>query len=217
MKTVVFRVSQGKDGEGTDVSLPVSDAQAQLFELYMRNVERTDAARILKSGLPVVKRIRFEKGVGMTFEISKFDYSEVWELLHLCRPLFLSDEPASFERTLSYFGRHGRNTPLAGWTKSVRSMYEKGIYQPYFQFSIGEVPLFHEKTLLAWLNGEEYHQDPDKASIVRELEKSLGENVARGMFVAQLSGRISAIQRLANVVGLIMEKYEGKPVHGGAI
>ena len=200
-----------------EVSLPISPAQAELFEKFLANVVRIDSARILKTGLPVVKKIRFEKGVGMMYEISEFDYSEVWELLHLCRPLFLFEEPASFEKILAYFGKHGRNTPIAGWCKSVRTMYEKGAYQPYFQVSIGETPIFHEKTLMAWLNGVEYHQDAEKALVVKNLEMALGENVARGLFVAQLSGRIQAIHRLAHLVEVLLEKYEGKQVCGGAI
>ena len=217
MKTVVIRVAQGSDEFGTEVPLAISSTQAQLFTQYLSNVDRLDSARILNSGLPVVKTIRFEKGVGMSFDITEFEYSDVWELLHLCRPLFLCDEPASFEKTLGYFGRNGKGTSLAGWAKSVRIMYEKGPYQPYFQFSIGETPIFHERTLLAWLNGVEYHQDRDKAQKVKELEKALGENVARGMFVAQLSGRISAIYRLAQVIEMVLDKYEGKAVSGGAI
>ncbi len=217
MKTIAIRVSKGAEKEGREVLLPVSTDQSRLFELYMKNIERIVSTRLMKSGLPAVRTIRFEKDVGMTYEVSEFTYPDVWELLHVCRPVFLAEEPASFEKTLGYFGKNGRNSPLASWTKSVRSMYEKGMYQPYFQVSIGETPIFHEKTLLAWLNGVEYHQDPEKSALVRHLEEALGENTARGLFVAQLSGRISAILRLANVVEIIMEKYDGKLVSGGVI
>jgi len=106
---------------------------------------------------------------------------------------------------------------MAEWSKRVRSVYEQGEYQPYFQVSIGGTPLFHESTTGAWLNGVEYHQDAEKAVLVERLERELGTNVALGIFVSQLSGRIKATRRLANVVQLILDHGKCEMAGGGAI
>ena len=78
-------------------------------------------------------------------------------------------------------------------------MYERGEYQPYFQLTTNEVPLFSETATKLWLNGLEYHQDEDKTPKVEELQRALGDEALRGLMVAQLSGRVGAIFRLSSL------------------
>jgi hypothetical protein len=87
-------------------------------------------------------------------------------------------------------------------------LYEKGEYQEYFQLSIDGIPLFHESTLNAWLNGIEYHQFDDKRKKIKAIENALSENAARGIFLSQLAGRIKATFNLAFLVGLVIKRYE---------
>lgn len=216
-KSVVIRISESKDSVGQEVVLPTDDAQLKQFSSYLENHRRVREAQIFKSGFPVVKQVMFDKTEGIRFKVSEIHYGEVCELLHRCRPVFLSKEPASFEKVISFFGKHGSGTPLAAWTKRVRNMYEQGDYQPYFQVSISGTPLFHEKSLSTWLNGVEYHHDEEKAALIQKLEAELGRDTIRGVFVAQLSGRLKAIARLAHVVQLVTDKALGEMTSGGSI
>lgn len=214
MTQVAFEIQAGKDSEPTPVAFDVDDAQRERFALFRRNVVRLRSAKILEN-FPTVQSIKFTAEEGMTFKISDFDYAQVYELLHLARPLFLKNEPASFERTLGFIGRVGAKSPLALWCKQCRTRYEQGDYQPMMQLTINGTPIFHNSTLETWLNGLEYHQDPEKAVVIEALEKTLTTDVARGFFVAQLSGRLSAILRVDNVVGMILGKLAGKQQGSG--
>jgi hypothetical protein len=170
------------------------------------------------------------------FEISDFQYEQVYDLLHRARPIFLHQEPASFNQVKAIFGKKSKNTNLAKILKKVGLDYDKGEYQQYFQLYVGKLPesardkpeewlnqeldvltgttgsgtkanvdpLFHEKTLDAWLNGIEYHQDKDKAEIVRRIEESLTQETARSIFVSQMSGRLKAIFWLEELSRLIL-------------
>ncbi len=64
-------------------------------------------------------------------------------------------------------GKKGKGTVLAKHLKSLRNLYVRGEYQPYFQFAVNNTPLFHDETLKLWLNGAEYHQDKEKKSTLR--------------------------------------------------
>ncbi len=214
---VVIQVSDSKDSAGVEVALPIDESRLRQLSAYLENDLRIGEAKIFKSGFPVVKRVSYDREHGFSIVVTEVNYGEVCELLHVCRPVFLAREPATFEKVLGFFGKHGEDTPLAIWTKRVRLMYEQGDYQPYFQLSISNTPLFHEKSLSTWLNGVEYHQDAEKARLVQQLEEELGQEVVRGVFVAQLSGRLKAIGRLANVVQLVVDKAQGKAPLGGAI
>lgn len=193
-----------------EITLSFSDADVQLLEHYLTNCDRLKEARLLKGGLPRVKNITWTVEAGLSFVVSEFSYGDVCELLHLARPVFLAREPASFEKATSTIGRQAKGTAIAQHLKFLRSTYERGDYQPYFQVSIGGVPLFEDETLKHWLNGVEYHQDSEKAEIVRDLESSLTKEVARGIFVSQLSGRVRATFMLAHLASLIARPEASK-------
>ena len=140
----------------------------------------------------------------MTFDILDFEYSHLCEFLHLVRPIFLSEEPASFEKIQAIFGKKSKKTLLAKHLKYLRETYQNGDYKPRFQMSIDNIPLFDNKTVQLWLNGIEYHQDTEKAKKVEELQKGLTEKSIQGIFVSQLSGRIRATFMLAELANLIV-------------
>jgi len=196
-------ISENKT-ESESICLNFDESEIELFKLYVSNCTRLKTAQIFKDGFPIVRNIIMNAEVGMNFEVSEFEYSHVYEFLHLARPIFLSKEPASFEKTQAIFGKKGKHTILAKHLKYLRYTYECGEYQPYFQVTLCDTPLFHDETVKLWLNGIEYHQDIEKAAIVKELENSLSESTARGIFIAQLSGRVKAAFMLEHIVKLVL-------------
>ena len=203
MKEVHLKITSD-DGSEESITLNFNDKEIDTLEKYSRNCVRLEKAKLNES-FPKIEGISWEKGSDLKFNISEFKYSEVCELLHLARPIFLHKEIASFNKTKSIIGKKSKDTTLANHLKNIGNIYEKGDYQPYYQVTYGDTPLFHDSTLKVWLNGIEYHQDEEKAAIIRELEEGLSENVTRGIFVSQLSGRIRATFLLEHLVKLIIK------------
>ncbi|MBU2805266.1 hypothetical protein HF668_08935 [Acidithiobacillus ferridurans] len=193
-----------------EVTLSFSETDVQLLEHYLTNCDRLKEARLLKGEFPRIKNITWTAEAGLSFTLSEFSYGDVCELLHLARPIFLSREPVSFEKATATIGRQAKGTAIAQHLKFLRSTYERGDYQPYFQVTVGGVPLFEDETLKRWLNGVEYHQDKEKAEIVKDLESSLAKEVARGIFVSQLSGRVRAALMLGHLASLIARPEANK-------
>jgi hypothetical protein len=207
MKPIILRLSliSNDKTEQEDITLAFEEPELKLLTHYVANCDRLATAQMLQRSFPMVEKIQWTSEAGLEIKITDFQYTHVYELLHLARPIFLSQEPASFEKTQAVFGRKGKNTLLTKYLKSIRKMYEKGDYQPYYQVSLNSIPLFHDRTLNAWLNGAEYHQDSEKAKQVEALKKSLSTSVARGVFVSQLSGRIRATFRLAELSKMVID------------
>ncbi|MFA5242022.1 MAG: hypothetical protein WC029_14345 [Sulfuricella sp.] len=203
MRTIKLKTTSEDGTSSEELALQFDDEDLQLLEHYLANCDRLKEARIFTGEFPRVKNINCSAETGITFEVSSFSYGDVCELLHLARPVFLSREPASFELTAAIFGKKAKGTALAQHLKHIRSTYEHGDYQPYFQVSVNGVPLFHDKTLRDWLNGVEYHQEVDKAQKIKDLESALSTQIARGIFVSQLSGRVRAAFMLAHLATLV--------------
>lgn len=205
MTTTVKLRATSEDGTEThDLELSFDDVDVAMLTRYLNNYDRMVSARIFAAGFPAVKRINWTAASGLVFEVTEFDYGHVCELLHVARPIVLGQEPASFEKVQAVFGKRAKGTALTKHLKHIREVYERGDYQPYFQVSINKTPLFDDETLKTWLNGVEYHQDSEKAELVTALEKALGDETARGIFVAQLSGRMRAAQMLAHLCSFVV-------------
>lgn len=209
MRNIRLRLTSEDESESHTLDLDFEQPAIDLLTSYLANCERLKKAKLLAVGFPTVRQIGWTNAEGMKVEISDFDYGHVCELLHLARPIFLSKEPASFEKAQSVFGKRAKGTALARHLRYVRETYERGDYQPYFQVTINGTPLFHDTTVKAWLNGVEYHQDKDKVMVVASLERSLTTNVARGAFISQLSGRIRASYMLEHLAKLAVLRLTG--------
>lgn len=203
MKTITRRLTSEDESEVHSIPLSFHEQELSLVGKYVTNCDRLEAAAIFKAGFPVLKKFTWTATEGSKFIISPFGYGHVCELLHLARPFFLAKEDTSFEKILAVFSGKSDGTALTKHLNYLRDLYERGDYQPYFQISISETPLFNDATSKIWLNGAEYHQDKNKAVVVTELESALTTDVARGIFVAQLSGRIKAIFALGHLSKLV--------------
>ena len=197
------------EDESEILHLQFEELEVESLKLYLDNCKRLENAQILKGKFPSIKNIEWTEKSGMNFDVSQFEYSHICELLHLARPMFLEREPASFKNTLSIFGKRAKKTSLAKHLKYLSNTYKFSDHQGYMQITIGDTPLFHDKTIKLWLNGVEYHQDSDKAKIIKELEASLSESSVRGVFVTQLYGRIKAIFMLSHLAKLIVDESKG--------
>ena len=238
MKTVKLKVISHDAEKEQELTLNFEEQELKTINQYIENCEKLKGAPLLKN-FPAVRNIKWDFiEPSVKFEVSDFKYEQVYDLLHRARPIFLHQEPASFNKVKAIFGKKSRDTNLAKLLKEVGADYEKGEYQRYFQVYVGKipqsardqpkewldeelksikrpssgsnksfVPLFHEKTLDAWLNGIEYHQDQDKAETVKRIEEHLTKETARGIFVSQLSGRLKAVFWLEKLSQLVLN-YE---------
>lgn len=204
MQTIRLSLTSEDESETHTVALTFDDQEISLLGRYLANCNRLQQAAIFAAGFPVVQNFTWTPAEGTKFKISPIDYSQVCELLHLARPFFLAKEDSSFDRILELFKGKAEGTALQRHLEYIRDSYVRGDYQPYFQISINEVPLFDDATIKTWLNGAEYHQDRNKAAVVAKLESALTTEVARGIFVSQLSGRVRAVFMLRHLSELIV-------------
>jgi hypothetical protein len=207
-KTVNIKVTSKDQTENEEIKLEFDSFEIAVLRKFLENCDRLQSAQIFQNRFPFIKNIKWTNEEGMTFDISDFEYSHVCEFLHLVRPVFLSKEPACFEKVQAIFRNKSKKTLLAKHLKYLRQTYKDGDYKKRFQISVSNVPLFDEETLQLWFNGIEYHQDPEKETKIKKIEKILTEKALQGILVSQLSGRIRTTFMLAELVKLVTSNTE---------
>lgn len=200
MVTITISGHRIRDRAPFSGTIDLTDSDVATLEQYDDLCERLSHAAIFATGFPTLQNITMEKGVGIKVTVSEFKESEVSEFLHLARPLILDREPASFKNTLTVYRRAFKGTEGSGQVKFLSDLYLNGDYSKYLQFSTSGLDVFSDKMTRIWLNGGEYHQDVEKIHLVKQVESMLSEHSARGLFIAQLSGRVKAINKLHSMV-----------------
>lgn len=180
----------------------------QLVQFHESTCALSESALVTK-GLPELRHLGYDIKTGWRFEVTPFEWSDVYAALHLARPLILDREPASFENTRNLLARRFDNPRVREHLGAVLNQYRVGHYQPYFQFKVGDTPLFSEDTFKLWLNSAQYHRDPDKRKRLKELEDSIGRDNVHNLIALHLSAKIEAVWRLDDgLVATVLRKLD---------
>ena len=204
MKNVTLSLNDEDGNLIEKISTSFADKDVALFNSYLIFLARVRGCTILKRGFSAAS-MTFNDKTGLEFTCPEYSDSEIYELLHLLRPLILDDEVSSFKKISGLIGKGFVSKNLRSYLKDIRRTFDDGEMSFMMQIQIGEQKLFHQSLLYKWLNGTQYHTDIDKAEDWQELEKSLTTEGARALVIGQLYSKIKALFELEYIVRLILE------------
>jgi hypothetical protein len=209
MHQVSLSLSTVEDGSFVErAGATFEESDVKLFRQFMLNTARLQTVSLMKRGLPSMSNISFGDGKGTQFKCESYEDAELYELLHVLRPILLAREPSSFERIAGVLGKQFTSENLRGHLKVLRTVFADGELKLYMQISLNGRELFDDSTLKLWLNGSEYHQDSVKSDQWKTFAKSLTEENTRAFVMTQLHSKIKATLGLAYIVSLILQKID---------
>ena len=172
---------------------------------FVRLVGRVRVSALLLRGMPGLSRVRFDTTSGLTLTSEDYTDAELFELLHVLRPVILEEEPFSFHRTSSMLGRYIDSQDVRDYLKLQTRVFRHGEMNLYMRLSVNNQPLFDESLLRLWLNGTQYHSDAEKAAAWGQLEASLSESGSRALVISQLRGKVLALFNVDYVARQVVE------------
>jgi hypothetical protein len=179
------------DDEETDYSLSAefSDDDISHLTAYRAHVKELRDTHLIKTNWPSEVKCHWTPETGTAVLADEIDEEYISSFLHRLRPLILTEEPASFDKTAGLIGRRFADKAMKKHLKGVRALYETSRFSSYGQMHIADVPIFDQETMKKWLNAYGYHQDTDKRESLRFVEGEFGRKGARTVFVLQLPER----------------------------
>lgn len=177
-----------------------NEREVSILETYHSNFVRMKSSRIFDGPFPAITNLSIRSDNGMVFEVSEFDRRDLYELLHVLRPFILKRESASFDKTISVFGKKLKGPLFRQSFKELRQLYNDGELSFIVRVSLNELPIFSDRVFSAWLNGVEYHRDEEKRLFIERLESQFGEKETLGIVVSILKSRVKAISALHHLV-----------------
>lgn len=176
-----------------------------LLRQYVASVKRVKGSALVKRGMPTITNMKADHE-GMKFKGAPYEDSELFELLHVLRPVILQEEDASFHKTSGLLNRRFKSRAFSDFLRVTRVAFEHGELSLFMQISVNQNPIFHENLIKLWLNGEQYHTDKEKEAVWKNIERSLGKENARALVMEQLQSKVKALLHLESVVGAVLYK-----------
>lgn len=188
------------------ISCKFDEKELALLRDFVALVDRLRITRLLKFGLPRVRSISWEADTGLRFQCAPYENSDLYELLHVLRPLILEKEATSFHRVADLFGKKLAHGVFRKHLRHLRKAFENGECSLSMAFKIQDKNLFDGASLKLWLNGKQYHTDEEKAAEWEELERSLGCENARAFLITQLCDKVRAIFALESLAQMVLSR-----------
>lgn len=181
------------------------ESEINLLRRFIGFVDRVRETKLLQNGIPAITNKNWHPDTGMIWTCQSYENNELYELLHVLRPLILSKEATSYERIAGLFGKKFKSENFRAYLKRQRTIYEDGELILYMQIRLNDQPLLAGSTLKLWLNGEQYHSDQEKADAWKKIERMLTSENARALIINQLQAKVKALFYLQYIAKLILE------------
>ena len=208
MNTVTLCLFDSEDNVAATINAEFESedlAQLRKFSGLMLRVKET---ALLARGFAGITNMKWAADAGMVFTCAPYTNPELYELLHVLRPVMLEEESASFHKILALLGRRFKDKTFAQHQRALRHIFEEGELSSYMQISVGGQKLLHNSILRLWLNGTQYHSDQEKQDSWKALEAALTESNARALAIELVHSRVKAILLLDHIVGLVLSKHD---------
>lgn len=204
MKRVMLSIRYDDVDKMEEVSSAFSEEDMELLNTYKYFMDRLRRCALLVRGMPPAG-MSFNDKEGLTFSYPQYSNAELYELLHVLRPLILQNEQASFYKITSLLKRRFSNRGFSDQIKVWSRIFRHGEYSMIMQIKINNMPLFDESLLDTYLNGIEYHNDNEKASAWYALESSLNSENSRALIMNQLYSKVKALYFVEYIADKILE------------
>ena len=186
-----------------NMNIEFTSEELVLLRQYVEMVARLETSVLLQRGMTGFEGLKFDEN-GLSIRSGICSPPELYELLHLLRPVALERESASFVKVVKLFEERFVNNIFSKFLHLNKHIFMHGEMSLYMQISVGERQLFADSLLRTWLNGTQYHTDANKAENWAALEAVLGESNAQAVIMSQLHGKVIAIFNVAYVAKQVL-------------
>lgn len=208
MTTATLNLFDSQDILAATVTGEFNEEDIKQLREFATQMERVKQTALLTRGFSGITNMKWDGDSGMVFTCASYSNAELYELLHVLRPVTLEEERSSFHKIIALLGRRFRDKTFAHHCRSLRHIFEEGELSSYMQVQVGGQKLLHNFILKLWLNGTQYHTDMEKADAWAKINESLTEGNARALAIELVHSRVKALLLLDLVTTLVLPKAD---------
>lgn len=180
------------------VAIEISDDEWQLLLEFANYADQLGTTEFVQDGIRDHCEIAADGSLRITNPLPPAGY--IRELLHVLRPFILEKERTYYNRITSILRRRIDHRLWHGLIKGYVRSFRADNSQKFFTVKVEDLVLNSEEALDLWLNGYEYHHDPEKRT--RLASNTTGElsEASRSLFVDTLGAKVEAILEVRDLI-----------------
>ena len=195
-----FGITFSEPAAGTTeaVSVEIPDNEWQLLIEFAAHADQLDTTEFVRVGISDHCEIIANGSLRITNALPPV--SQLRELLHVLRPLILQSERTFYNRATSILSKRIEHRLWRGLMRGYVRSFRADSSQQFFSVRVEGLMLNSEEALDLWLNGYEYHRDPEKRN---RLAVSVGGEItdaSLALFVDLLGAKVEAILEVRDLV-----------------
>lgn len=191
--------------ESVHLRFEINEADAEIMRQFTAATQAMLAAFSRAGGLPTQLHVSFQQSETAQFKTEEPTDDQRAAILHYLRPLILTKEPGSFDRSCGAVRRCSDHEFLGTHLRRLRDIYSGANLRDTIVISRGDLALNSEAAFQHWLNGFEYHREADRAAAVAEKGDLLPLEVLRPIFIMMLNEKIKAIMLLSQIIDKMLD------------
>ena len=203
--TFCLRIKNHRDGTTSEVAAEIPDDEWQLLLAFAKETESLAQTAFVRTGMPA--RCELDDAGKLVSRSPLPTTTVVREFLHTMRPFILTNEPWSYDRVTNILVRRLDHPLWRNLIKGFKRSFMADASQPSFTVAAGDLILNSEKALGLWLNGYEYHRDPDKRAALGATTSTVPPELSLALFLDILAAKAEAILELAGIVRFLQDGF----------
>jgi hypothetical protein len=197
-KSFYLTFTEHATGTTETVSVEIPDNEWQTLLDFASYADQLELTEFVQAGIDDHCEVTPDKSLRGTNPLPPV--VQIRELLHVLRPLILEKERTYYSRVTGILQRYIDHRLWRGFMKGFGRSFRADNSHRFFTVRVRNLVLNSEEALNLWLNGYEYHRDPDKRS---RLALSVGDELtdeSRALFVDILGAKVEAVLEMRDLV-----------------
>ncbi|MGN6187129.1 MAG: hypothetical protein ACTHQM_26120 [Thermoanaerobaculia bacterium] len=218
---IMLLVRMASSGHLERVETDVASSDRQVYSDYVAAVERVMSASAYARAPRRADFVVDRDGNRSVVCTPQPTDEELDVLLHRMRPLILQSEPFSFLTVANRVGVAFQNPVLRRFLRAERDRFSGVRWREMWEIVADGMVLNSDDLFRKWLNGLEYHRDPEKRTEIETLTRTSMPGLFPWVRTAMLFEKIKAVSNLADFLrvalgrtfsfeydGWIVERYQ---------
>jgi hypothetical protein len=202
-KVFEFSITDHTTGSISRVAGNIPDDEWEVLLGFSEGAASLAGTEFVQRGMPVHYQIDGDGQLSATAERPLPEPSVVREFLHAMRPFILSKEPWSYQRVAGILGRRIDHPLWRGLIERDRKSFRADMSQAQFVVRAGGLVLNSEAALDLWLNGYEYHRDPEKRKRLEATQSDVKWELTEALFLDTLAAKAEAVFDMTKLVEFV--------------
>src|SRR6185312_5244402 len=200
---------KGRDGTTSVAQGELGDGEVEVLSDFLGHVERLRQTRLIQDDFVAKLHVATRHGEPLEVDAGFPDRPRYAEFAYELRTFVLANEAYYLPKILGILGRASSDACFRQLLRAASDKFSCRTIKQSVSVLVGDRDITSEAFLRLWMNGFEYHHDPDKRKEIERLHEGLPLDLTKSIMLMLLIDKANTVIYLGRVVELCLRDDSG--------